>query len=213
MSTQNFLRRDLPIVLIIVAAIPMILSRFITHPALTALNAELGWWSSLINMTAWGMGVIYLFQGEYHNTKLNPTITQYLQFGTLCVYSLILLILNIMEGQQGDTYSWFYMGTYRPQSQAFYGLMFLYLCSAGYRMLRLRSAESAVLALSGLIYICRSGSLFALYTPWIIPLGEWLMNYPGKAASTAAVMTMAMGAVLIAVRQTLGRERTAVDVM
>jgi len=212
MSTKNFIKRDLPIVLIIGTAIPMLLSRFINHPTLTAINAELGWWSSLINMIAWGMGVIYLFQGEYHNTKMNPTITQYLQFGTLCFYSVVLLVLNVLEGQQGDRYTWFYLGTYKAQTQAFYGLMFLYLVSAAYRMLRLRSAESTVLALSGLIYVCRSGSLFALYTPWMVPLGEWLMNYPGKAASTAAVMTMAMGSVLIAIRQMLGRERTAVDV-
>jgi hypothetical protein len=58
----------------------------------------------------------------------------------------------------------------------------------------------------------RSASIFNLYLPWSIPLGEWVMDYPNKAATIAANISMTFGSMLIAVRQMLGRERTAIEV-
>ena len=115
-------------------------------------------------------------------------------------------------GQSTPEYIFWYRGFYNAQSRAFYGLMFLYLASASYRMLRARSAESAVLMLAGVIYLMRNASIFNLYLPWTIEVGEWVMDYPNKAAVTAASISATFGQMLIAVRQMLGRQRTAREV-
>jgi hypothetical protein len=199
--------------LIIIMALPNIIGRFVSDPLLTSINTRFGQWSSIIDMLGWGLSAIYLFQGEYANMKQNPSNLQKWSFFILVFYSVILVGVNIMYGGQStDEYVFWYRGFYNAQSRAFYGLMFLYLGSASYRMLRARSAESTVLMLSGLIYLMRSASIFNLYLPWTIPLGEWVMNYPNKAAVTAASISMVFGQMLIAVRQMLGRERTAIEV-
>lgn len=211
---SNFVKRDLPLILLVVTAIPMLLTRFIDHPLLTAVTNEMGFWSSIISMMGWGLGILYLFQGEYHNYKMNNTTTQKVSTAVLIGFSLLLagMYFTLPGGTSNPSYQWVYMGFYRSQSTAFYGLMFLYLMSASYRMLRVRSLESTFLLVAGLIYVMRSASIFTLYFPWMLPLGEWVMNYPNKAAVTAAVMSAAFGSVLIAIRQMLGRERTAVEV-
>jgi hypothetical protein len=58
----------------------------------------------------------------------------------------------------------------------------------------------------------RSASIFNLYLPWTIHLGEWVMDVPNKAAVVAASISATFGSMLIAVRQMLGRERTAIEV-
>jgi hypothetical protein len=199
--------------LIIIMALPNIIGRFVSDPLLTTINTRFGQWSSIIDMLGWGLSAIYLFQGEYANMKQNPTNLQKWSFFILVFYSVILVGVNLAYGGQStDEYVFWYRGFYNAQSRAFYGLMFLYLGSASYRMLRARSAESTILMLAGLIYLMRSASIFNLYLPWTIPLGEWVMNYPNKAAVTAASISMVFGQMLIAVRQMLGRERTAIEV-
>ena len=214
MAVVSFLKRDVPIALIIIFAIPFLLYRYIDHPAIKAVYSELGFWSSIISMIGWGLGVVYLFQGEYAATKRNPSTTQYLAFGLLCGFSLLLvgMALTLPGDLNNPHYLWVYYAFYRSQTTAFYGLMFLYLCSAAYRMLRARSLESTVLLLSAVIYTMRNASFFTWLAPWIGPLGDWIMHYPNKGASSAAVICMAFGSILIAVRQMLGRERTAIEV-
>jgi len=220
MSMKNFFRRDLPRLLIILAALPMLAQRFISDPTLEAINQTMGFWSSMISMIAWGLGLIYLFQGEYHAMKMKPGMTQKFLFGVLVTFSLILVVGAFMygdlsKGQLGlgsPEVQWWYTAFYRSQSTAFYGLMYLYLMSASYRMLRVKSLESSVMLVAGVIYLMANTSIFTLYAPWLIDMGEWLFNYPNNAATTAAVMAMAMGSVLIGIRQLLGRERTAVEV-
>jgi hypothetical protein len=199
--------------LIIIMALPNLIGRFVSDPILDTINTRFGQWSSIISMLGWGLSTVYLFQGEYANMKQNPSNISRWNFIVLTVYALILVGVNLMYGGQSTPeYIFWYRGFYNAQSRAFYGLMFLYLGSASYRMLRARSAESAVLMLAGLLYLARSASIFNLYLPWTIPLGEWFMNYPNKAAVTAASISMVFGQMLIAVRQMLGRERTAIEV-
>jgi hypothetical protein len=199
--------------LIIIMALPNLIGRFVSDPLLDTINTRFGQWSSIISMLGWGLSTVYLFQGEYANMKQNPSNISRWNFIVLTVYALILVGVNLMYGGQSTPeYIFWYRGFYNAQSRAFYGLMFLYLGSASYRMLRARSAESAVLMLAGLLYLARSASIFNLYLPWTIPLGEWFMNYPNKAAVTAASISMVFGQMLIAVRQMLGRERTAIEV-
>ena len=199
--------------LIIIMALPNLIGRFISDPILDTINTRFGQWSSIISMLGWGLSTIYLFQGEYANMKQNPSFISRWNFIVLCTYSLILIGVNLMYGGQSTPeYIFWYRGFYNAQSRAFYGLMFLYLASASYRMLRARSAESAVLMLAGLIYLMRNASIFNLYLPWTIEVGEWVMDYPNKAAVTAASISATFGQMLIAVRQMLGRERTAIEV-
>ena len=214
MAFTSFLKRDVPILLIILFAIPMLLNRYIVNDSLKAIVAELGFWSSIIGMIAWGLGVIYLFQGEYAATKMKPTLTQKVSFGVLIGFSLLLVGMAVT--QPGDLnnaqYLWVYYAFYRAQTTAFYGLLFLYLGSASFRMLRARSLESTVLLLAGVIYIMRNASIFTHFAPWLGDIGEWVYNYPNKAATTGATICMAFGSLLIAARQLLGRERTAIEV-
>ncbi|MEM2894271.1 MAG: hypothetical protein QW486_09075 [Candidatus Bathyarchaeia archaeon] len=214
MGYSGFLRRDLPLIIITASAIPMLLYRYIEDPVLKEVYTQLGFWASIISMIAWGLGVVYLFQGEYHTLRRRPTLTQKLSFGALAGFSILLVTMaaTLPGDLNNPSYLWVYYAFYRAQSTAYYGLMFLYLGSATYRMLRMRSLESSVLMISGLLYLFRNASLFQLYFPWLTPLGEWLMNYPNKAATTAAVMCMAFGSIVIAARQLLMRERTAVSV-
>ncbi len=213
MASSTFWKRDLPLLLIIICAIPMLLWRYIDHPVIKAIYEEVGTWSSIISMLGWGLAVIYLFQGEYANMRQKDDMTTKISFVVLCAFSF-LLVANyfITGGLYNDAYQWWYTAFYKSQSQAFYGLMFLYLCSASYRMLRARSLESFVLMAAGLLYLMRSSSMFVLWFPWSRGVGEWIMDYPNKAATTAAVISMAFGSVLIAVRQMIGRERTAIEV-
>jgi hypothetical protein len=220
MSTRNFLRRDLPLILIVLFAVPNILYRFVADDTLKNINTTIGMWSSTISMIAWGLGMVYLFQGEYHNMKMRNTTTQKFLFGVLVGFSLLLIGLAFMYGDlangklglQSAELQWWYTAFYRAQSTSFYGLMFLYLMSASYRMLRFRSLEASVLMLSGIIYIVAHASIFTIYMPWLVPISDWLYSYPNRAATTAAVMAIAFGSILIGVRQLMGRERTAVEV-
>ena len=199
--------------IIIIFAIPYLLYRFIEDPILSSMNSELSNWSSIISMVSWGLSAFYLFQGEYASIKQTPTFMTKWNFGVLVTFSAVLLIVRMWKGSfNDDLYRWLYVDFYAGQSRAFYGLMFLYLCSASYRMLRARSWESTVLLLAGVIYIMRNASIFNLVFPWSMDAGEWIMDVPNKAAVVAANISMTFGSMLIAVRQMLGRERTAIEV-
>lgn len=212
--SATFFKRDIPLLIIVITGVLMLLWRFIDHPVLKAIYSEVGYWSSIISLLGWGLAIIYLFQGEYYATKQNPTFVQKASFVALSGFSLLLvgMALYYPDRMNNPAYQWWYQAFYRAQSTAYYGLMFLYLCSASYRMLRARSLESIILMAAGLLYLMRSSSMFAMWFPWVVPVGEWIMNFPNTAATTAAVICMAFGQMLIATRQMLGRERTAIEV-
>jgi len=207
-------KREVPLLIIIIFTIPTLASRYIIDDTLKLIVKELGMWSTIISNVGWGLGVVYLFQGEYHNTKMNRTITQYASFATLIVFSLLLVVMaaTLPGDIMNASYLWVYYGFYRAQTTAFYGLMFLYLGSGTYRVLRARSIESTVLMVAGLLYLFRNASMFQMYFPWMTPVGEWIINYPNKAATIAATICSTFGSLLIAMRQLLGRERTAIEV-
>lgn len=204
--------------LIIIFAIPYIAWRYIDWAPLTAFYEEMGRWSVVMTCAGWGLAVVYLFQGEYAAVKQNPTLTQRTAFVVLILMSLLLAFnFFTLPGSRGDVlwsdpYQWWYKAFYPPQTQAFYGLMFLYLCSASYRMLRARSLESTILLVAGVLYLMRSSSMFQMWFPPITEIGEWIMNYPNKGATYGAFICATFGQMLIATRQMLGRERTAIEV-
>ena len=86
--------------------------------------------------------------------------------------------------------------------------MYFTLASSAYRTFRVSSMEAIALIAGGMIYTLRQIPLFQVYTPWIVPLGEWFLLVPNTGGGRGAVIAAALAALVVGIRTLWGKEAT-----
>ena len=80
---------------------------------------------------------------------------------------------------------------------------------AAYRLLRVRSAESAVMLLVVLLVLI--GQVSIGLVPVLVDIKEWILDVPVMAGVRGILLGVALGAVLTGIRLLLGVERPYSD--
>ena len=130
-------------------------------------------------------------------------------------FSLCLLVPMFVTAVAGlippiathPVYSWFFGYLYQKPVLAVSSILAFYIGSAAFRAFRARSVEATILLLAGCITILAGAPIGSAVLPQITPVGEWFMSVPNMAAQRGIILTSAVGAVALAVRVFIGRER------
>jgi hypothetical protein len=212
---STFIKRDLPVIIIAVFGLAIVAELFVPYSTLTDYKTFMGTLTSIIYYAAFGIGWFYGISAEYQMIRRNRNWQQYFVsagfFGMLILQSYIVFFYNFPNTVVTPEYRWAMLNIYQWQSQAQYGIMFLYQCGAVYRVLRLRSMETIVLAIAALAFIFRSIPLFSSI-PGIMEFGDWVSGAPVLAGTRAATMTSSIGALVVGLRSLVGKESTVIEV-
>jgi len=114
-------------------------------------------------------------------------------------------------GIGGESYKWLYTTIHGNLSQAVWVLYVFLEPWAAYKAFQLRSKEAIILAVTGLTYILYLAPSIPAVVPAIGTFADWIINVPAKGGARGAIITMAVGALLLAFRMMTGTEKGIVD--
>jgi hypothetical protein len=167
----------------------------------------------VIVVTAGVIGLVVLLR--HHTLNINRR-------GRFWKYSIITLIgvaIYLIIGIYGvfthpthlmyasDLFSWVYNNIYVSMDMTIFSLLAFFIASAAYRAFRFRSIEASVLLIVGSLMLLGRAPIGGVIWEGFPEIATWLLNVPNTAGNRAITIGIAIGAILLAIRQLLGIER------
>jgi hypothetical protein len=121
----------------------------------------------------------------------------------LILAMMIVLILGLIEGPQGLLTSRIFQYILFPLQATIFSLLAFFVASAAYRAFRLRSWESALLVITGVIVLLGQVPLWGALTTF----KEWILGVPSMAGARGILLGVALGTVATGLRVLLGIDR------
>jgi hypothetical protein len=164
-----------------------------------------------IIMVAFMMGFAGVNLFILHTKRIQRSLSDGKMFELLL--SVVLLacfsiwtLVGIVVGRTSDTYNWLFQTFNQPLSATAYAATLFYLASATYRVLRVRSAETAVLLLVGGITLISNIPLFTAYAPILGTIRTWISDILVKYSYRSITIGVGLGGILMGVRTLLAME-------
>jgi hypothetical protein len=121
----------------------------------------------------------------------------------LILTMMIVLVLGLIEGPQGSLTSRMFQYVLFPLQATIFSLLAFFVASAAYRAFRLRSWESALLVITGVIVLLGQVPLWGALTTF----KEWILGVPSMASARGILLGVALGTVATGLRVLLGIDR------
>lgn len=188
----------------------MILSYFTPYDIFSQFKGVATSWVVIVSAVTVAMGFVYMTNAQIKMYQKNKTplqlayaLTTYVFFGAFLIAGL-----SFKGDVSSPEYQWWFQNVYGNVGATIYAVMFFTLASSAYRTFVVSSIEAVSLILGGMIYTIRQVPLFQVYTPWIVPLGEWFLLVPNVGGSRGAVIAAAFAALVVGIRTLWGKEVT-----
>ncbi len=199
------LRRQLPILVLTVAAMLVIVDYFLQIPGTSAMVTDLQNWGIVLAAFALGFGALNLFLVHTrHISKRTPGQWPY------SIWLLFMIVVFAFTGvflkPASPQYSWMYNSSFFALSATIYSSTGFYIASGCYRSLRARNSEAAVLMITGLIVLLKNSPAVAVSSPLLVNIEGWLSSVPTTSAMRGIMMGGALGAMALGIRTMIGRE-------
>ena len=121
----------------------------------------------------------------------------------LVLTMMVVLLLGLIEGPQGSLTSRIFQYVLFPLQATIFSLLAFFVASAAYRAFRLRSWESALLVITGVIVLLGQVPLWGALTSF----KEWILRVPSMAGARGILLGVALGTVATGLRVLLGIDR------
>ncbi len=211
---SEFVRRELPLILIFICGVLVIVPFFFPQPTLDAVKAELGNWAVIIRNVTIFLGLIYMSFSQWRTLQRDRSLSGYITF--ISPYVALVLFIGTAVAFPGyinsSQYQWLYQNIYRSQVAMYVSLPLFYCYSAAYRAFTVRSIEAFALMLGGMLYTLRQIPLFVYIFPALLPIGEWVMLVPNVGGGRGAVIAVGLASIVVGLRTLAGREVTTIEV-
>jgi hypothetical protein len=128
----------------------------------------------------------------------------------LIISTFVVLVVGLLAGGPAEpAVQWIFDNVQAPIQAAFSALLVFFLVTAGYRLLRVRSLEAAVMLVVVLLVLAGQVSLGLL--PILPEVRDWIVRVPAMAGVRGILLGVALGATLTGLRLLLGLERPYSD--
>jgi hypothetical protein len=164
-----------------------------------------------IVMTAFMMGFAGVNLIINHSRRIQRNMRQNSYIDVLASVCLlgglfIWTLVGIGLGDQSSQYKWLYTSFNLPLSSTAYAATLFYLASATYRVLRVRSTETAILLGISLFVIAGNMPLFVTWWNGFQVGKTWISDILVNASYRAITIGVGLGGVLMGVRTLLAME-------
>lgn len=209
------IKRYIPLAITFIFGFTMVIATYFLAPGTTArdITAQITASVDILVATAGVIGLIALLR--HHVVNINRR-------GRYWNYSIITLIgvaIYLVIGLYGvatheshymyasELFSWFYTNIYVHMDMTIFSLLAFFIASAAYRAFRLRSLEASILLIVGSLMLLGRAPIGGVLWEGFPAIAEWLLNVPNAAGNRAITISIAIGAISLAIRQLLGIER------
>lgn len=220
---MNFLKRQVPLILVFLMGIIFIIQYFIPHQWSQNAQVWVNKWISVIGGASLLLGIGSLT--HYHYTKIRRrvpgwgySLVMFLGFiaATLAgflsafIWWLVPDLIGVKvsfdpvsEGALG----WIFDNMIYPMSATMFSMIGFFIASAAFRAFRARTLEATLLLIAAVIIMLGQTPLGGLIWKGIPDVMTWILTIPTTAAKRALIFGIALGSIAFSLRIILGIER------
>jgi hypothetical protein len=133
--------------------------------------------------------------------------------GLLLGLAWTMVLTGLLLGKQSTIYNFLQWAFVIPGDSTIYAILVFYLTSAGARAFRLRSLESTLLTFGAIFVLLKQAPLGEILAPWAGPVAVYLQDTIAMAATRVFSVSLAVGAVVLAIRLMAGQEMAVVGLI
>lgn len=131
----------------------------------------------------------------------------------ILVLSWVMVVVGLGIGKTNIIFEFMQYAFVLPGDSTIYAILVFYLTSAGARAFRMDSLESALLTFGALFVLLKQAPLGEVLAPWAGPMAIYLQDTIAMAATRVFSVSLAVGAVVLAIRLMLGQEMALVGLV
>jgi hypothetical protein len=208
-------KRYIPLAITFIMGIIMVIATYFLVPgtperqATTLLTGAV----DVIVATAGVIGLVVLLR--HHGVNVSRR-GRYWKYSVITIIGAVLyLIVGIYGVATTERYlmvasepvAWVYNEIYAHMDATIFSLLAFFIASAAYRAFRLRSLEASILLFVGALMLLGRAPIGGVVWEGFPNIATWLLNVPNTAGTRAITIGIAIGAILLAIRQLMGVER------
>jgi hypothetical protein len=207
------LKRVFPTALAIAVGIFVLAALFTSYGLLDAIGAY------FIDMAV-VIGAFALFLGLFNILRVHARKIRERQAGSGYSFVLVAAMLVVLvfglpsvpnqpSGPSQPTVQWIFEYVQVPIQASLSALIVLFVVTAAYRLLRIRSLESALMLVVALLVLL--GQVAVGLIPVLPEVKDWILDVPAMAGVRGILLGVALGALMTGIRLLLGVERPYSD--
>ena len=204
------MKREIPVLITLVAGLFMLLAWFVPHPTVKAAYEGLQNWAIVVVGFTYVLGVANLLRVNTRQVSRKERDWPYKI--VLITGLLVTMAVGFSEGNHytdvDSHFQWIYLTFYSPMTATMFSLLAFFIASAAFRAFRIRSVEALLLAIAAFILMLGRVPLGAAIHPAIPAAADWLMEIPQNAAKRGILIGAALGVMATGIRVILGLEKT-----
>jgi hypothetical protein len=203
------LKRTLPTAVAMAISVFVLAALFTDIPLLDDMGVFFIDTAAILAAFALFLGLINIARVHARKIRENPSKSLYSFVLLLSMFAVLLPGLLRTTGPSHPIVQWLFQNVQAPIQASLSALLVFFLITAAYRLLRLRSAESAVMLLVVLLVL--AGQVAIGLVPALVNIKDWILDVPVMAGVRGILLGVALGAVLTGIRLLLGVERPYSD--
>ena len=203
------LKRTLPTAVAIAIAVFVLVALFTDIPLLDNMGVYFIDTAAILAAFALFLGLINVFRVHARKIREKPSQSLYSFVLLVSMFAVLLPGLLLSAGPSQPAVQWLFQNVQAPIQASLSALLVFFLVTAAYRLLRLRSVESAVMLLVVLLVL--AGQVALGLVPALVNIKDWILDVPVMAGVRGILLGVALGAVLTGIRLLLGVERPYSD--
>jgi hypothetical protein len=197
--------KQIPVSIVFVVAMIILLDNFAPSAALKPVASELMNWAVLLTAFALILGAVNLI--SINVKKVQRMGPNWYHSAALLAGMVLFLPVGLITTSNGPLYKKLFSYILSPFSQAFWGVVLFFLCSAAYRGFVAKRWTASVILIAGLISMLGQVPIGDVIFPGISKLGAWVSNVPNGAGQRGIIIGAAVGAIVQQIRVILGIDR------
>lgn len=119
----------------------------------------------------------------------------------------IYIFTGVVLGTNSSAYSFLYNSVFEPGSSTMFSFLAFYIFSATFRTITTKNKETSIMLIVIALVVMRNAPIFSAYIPGLDAVTSWIINVLSTASSRAFTIAGGIGAVILAFRIYLGREK------
>ncbi len=207
-----FLRRQLPLLITLVAGLVFAAQYYVPHPASEELLTTVNKWMQIIGGFALILGVTSLF--HVHAVKIRRKEPGWGYSFVVFAAMLLTIAIGLWSGGKENvngvltSFGWIYRYMMVPLQGTMFAILGFFIASAAYRSFRARSREAAVLLIAAIIVMLGRVPLGEYLIPVSGDLSQWILNVLNASVRRAILIGVSLGAVALSFKIIFGIERS-----
>ncbi len=207
-----FLRRQVPLLITMVAGLLFAGQYYVPHPASEHMLTSATKWLQIIGGFALVLGVTSLF--HQHAMKITRREPGWGYSGVLYAGMVGTILVGLGAGGKesingGMTpFGWIYNYMMVPLQGTMFAILAFFIASAAYRSFRARSREAAVLLVAAMIVMMGRVPLGEYLIPMSGDVSQWILNVLNASVRRAILIGVSLGAVALSFKIIFGVERS-----